>query len=120
MLFYLEPFDIPCSMDFISTSGHHEHFKNAYTNANQAGGPVDRCSIDRSCFLLRDHIISWCNNKKTIADFSNMKAEYRALTNTTMELLCLLLILKDIGVERFNVALNHYNNQSVIQIAYNV
>lgn len=49
-----------------------------------------------------------------------MKVEYRALTNTTMELLCLLLILKDIGVERFNVALNHYNNQSAIQIAYNV
>lgn len=49
-----------------------------------------------------------------------MKAEYRALTNTTMELLCLLLILKDIGVEWFNVALNHYNNQSAIQIAYNV
>ena len=37
-----------------------------------------------------------------------------------MELRCLLLLLKDIGVECSNAVLNHYNNQSAIQIAYNV
>ena len=50
---------------------------------------------------------------------SSTKAEYRALNNTTSELICLRWLLKDLGVSTSFATHLYYDNQSVINIAHN-
>ena len=50
---------------------------------------------------------------------SSTAAEYRALADTTFELLWLRWILKDLGVSTSSTTPLYCDNQSVIHIAYN-
>ena len=47
------------------------------------------------------------------------KAEYRALVDTTSELLWLRWLLKDLGVSTSSATSLYYDNQSAIHIAHN-
>ena len=51
--------------------------------------------------------------------YSSTEAEYRALVDTTYELLWLRWLLKDLGVSTFSVTPLYYDNQSAIHIARN-
>ena len=50
---------------------------------------------------------------------SSTEAEYRALTDTTFELLWLRWILKDLGVSTSSTTPLYCDNQSVIHTAHN-
>ena len=50
---------------------------------------------------------------------SSTEAEYRALTDTTSELLSLRWLLKDLGVSTSSATPFYCDNQSVIHIAHN-
>ena len=50
---------------------------------------------------------------------SSTKAEYRALTDTTSELLWLRWLLKDLGVSTSSATPLYCNNQSAIHISHN-
>ena len=50
---------------------------------------------------------------------SNTKAEYRALADTTFELIWLRLLLKDLGVSTSSATPLYCDNQSAIHIAHN-
>ena len=50
---------------------------------------------------------------------SNTKAEYRALADTTFELIWLRLLLKDLGVSTSSTTPLYCDNQSAIHIAHN-
>nr|XP_023910733.1 uncharacterized protein LOC112022375 [Quercus suber] len=59
---------------------------HAYSDANWAGDPTDRCSITSFCFLLGTSLVLWCGKKQDVVSRSNTEAEYRALADTTCEL----------------------------------
>ena len=60
---------------------------HAFSDADWAGDPTDRKSTTGYCFLLGSSLISWRSNKQThVARFST-EAKYRALADTTSELL---------------------------------
>ena len=71
---------------------------HAFSNADWAGDLTDRRSTTGYCFLLGSSLISWRSKKQTHVARSNTEAEYRALTDTTFELLWLRWLLKDLGV----------------------
>ena len=62
---------------------------HAFSDANWVGNPTNRRSTTNYCFLLGSSLIFWRSKKQTHVACSNIEAEYRALANTTSELLWL-------------------------------
>ncbi|WJZ83379.1 hypothetical protein VitviT2T_003067 [Vitis vinifera] len=62
------------------------------------GDPTDRRSTTGYCFLLGSSLISWRSKKQTFVACSSTEAEYRALADTTSELLWLRWLLKDLAL----------------------
>ena len=59
----------------------------AYSDAERAGDPTDRRSTTGYYFLLGDSLISWRSKKQSVVARSSIEVEYRALADTTAELL---------------------------------
>jgi len=91
----------------------------AFSDADWAGDPTDRRSTTGYCFLLGSSLISWRSKKQTHVARSSTEAEYRALADTTSELLWLRWLLTDLGVSTSSATPLYYDNQSAIHIAHN-
>nr|CAN70361.1 hypothetical protein VITISV_033646 [Vitis vinifera] len=91
----------------------------AFSDADWAGDPTDRRSTTGYCFLLGSSLISWRSKKQTFVARSSTEAEYRALADTTSELIWLRWLLKDLGVSTSSATPLYCDNQSAIHIAHN-
>ncbi|KAF3962411.1 hypothetical protein CMV_013067 [Castanea mollissima] len=91
----------------------------AFSDADWAEDPTDRRSTTGYCFLLGSSLISWRSKKQTFVARSSTEAEYRALADTTSELLWLRWLLTDLGVSTSSATLLYCDNQSAIHIAHN-
>ena len=69
---------------------------HAFFDANWVGDLIDCRFTTSYCFLLGSSLISWRSKKQTLLAHSNTKAKYRALADTTSELLWLRWLLKDL------------------------
>ena len=78
-----------------------------------AGPPL----VIASFFL--SSLISWRSKKQTHVVHSSTKAEYRALVDTTSELLWLQWLLKDLSVSTSSTTPLYCDNQNAIHIAHN-
>jgi hypothetical protein len=61
----------------------------AYSDADRVGDPTDCRSTTGFCFFLGDSLISWRSKKQHIVSRSSTETKYRALTDTTSEILTL-------------------------------
>uniref|UniRef100_A0A2N9IYW1 Integrase catalytic domain-containing protein n=1 Tax=Fagus sylvatica TaxID=28930 RepID=A0A2N9IYW1_FAGSY len=95
------------------------HYAAAYFDADWAGDPTDHRSTIGYCFLLGDSLISWRSKKQSVVACSSTEAEYRALADTTAELLWLRWLLQDLGIDCSTTVPIHCDNRSAIQIAHN-
>jgi hypothetical protein len=100
-------------------SSHSSLELQAYSDADWAGDPTDRRSTTGYCFLLGTSLISWSSKKQAVVARSSTEAEYRALADTTSELLWLRWLLSDMGVPQSTSSPIHCDNRSAIQIAHN-
>ena len=60
---------------------------HAFSYTNRVRDPTDRKSTTGYCFILGSSLISWRSKKQTHVARSNTEAEYRAVTDTTSELI---------------------------------
>ncbi|XP_019178900.1 PREDICTED: uncharacterized protein LOC109174062 [Ipomoea nil] len=100
-------------------SAHSSLTLSAYSDADWAGDPTDRCSTTGYCFFLSDSLISWRSKKQTATSRSSTESEYRALADATSELICLRWLLEDMGIKQSSPTVLHCDNRSAIQIAHN-
>ncbi|GKV46866.1 hypothetical protein SLEP1_g53828 [Rubroshorea leprosula] len=91
----------------------------AYFDANWVGDPSDRRSTTSYCFFLGNSLISWQSKKQTIPSGSSTEAAYRALGDTTSELLSLRWLLEDMGIPQPSSTDLYCDDQSAMQIAHN-
>ena len=92
---------------------------HAFSDADWARDPIDRRSTTSYCFLLGSSLISWWSKKQTHVARSSTEAEYRALADTTSELIWLRWLLKDLGVSTSSATHLYCDNQSAIHITHN-
>ena len=118
---------VMCILQYLKgTLFHGLHFSaqsplilRAYSDADWAGDLTNRRSTTGYCFLLGSSLISWRSKKQSVVALSSTKAEYRALVDTTSELLWLRWLLQDLGVSTSFGTLIYCENRSAIQIAHN-
>jgi hypothetical protein len=70
-------------------------------------------------FFLGDSLNSWRSKKQTMTALSSTEGEYRALADTTSEILCLRWLLVDLETSQSSSTNLYCDNRSVIQIAHN-
>ncbi|KAJ9542170.1 LOW QUALITY PROTEIN: hypothetical protein OSB04_028676 [Centaurea solstitialis] len=80
---------------------------------------TDRRSTTGYCFFLGDSLISWRSKKQSLTVRSSTKAEYRALADTSQELIWLRWLLSDMGAPQKSPTPLWCDNNSAIQIAHN-
>ncbi|GKV09122.1 hypothetical protein SLEP1_g20667 [Rubroshorea leprosula] len=91
----------------------------AYSDADWAGDPSDRRSTTGYYLFLGNSLISWPSKTQTIPSRSNTEAGYRALGDTTSELLSLRWLLEDMGIPQPSSTDLYCDNQRAMQIDHN-
>ncbi|XP_028089809.1 uncharacterized protein LOC114290118 [Camellia sinensis] len=82
----------------IHYSTHSSLQLHAFFYADLAGDPTDHRFTTEFCFFLGDSFIAWRSKKQTLIARYSTQAEYRALTDTTQELVWFHWLLTDMGI----------------------
>ncbi|KAJ9563192.1 hypothetical protein OSB04_008352 [Centaurea solstitialis] len=108
------------------TMFHGLHFSSksslllrGFSDADWDSDMTDRRSTTGYCFFLGDSLISWRSKKQSLTARSSTEAEYRALADTTQELIWLRWLLSDMGAPQLSPTPLWCDNNSDIQIAHN-
>ncbi|KAI3412713.1 uncharacterized protein J3R85_017059 [Psidium guajava] len=91
----------------------------AYSNADWASNVTDRKSVTGYCIFLGDSLISWRAKKQHIVSRSSTESEYRAMADTTVEIVWLRRLLADMGVSFLDPTPLYCDNKSAIHIGAN-
>ncbi|KAK2966733.1 hypothetical protein RJ640_000831 [Escallonia rubra] len=92
---------------------------SAYSDADWAGDVSDRRSTTGFCIFLGDSLISWKCKKQSVVSRSSSEAEYRAMANTTAEIVWVRWLLRDMGATQSSPTPMFCDNKSAVEIAHN-
>ncbi|KAJ9548353.1 hypothetical protein OSB04_020896 [Centaurea solstitialis] len=108
------------------TMFHGLHFSSksllvlrGFSDSDWDSDMTDRRSTTSYCFFLCDSLISWRSKKQSLTARSSTEAEYRALAETSQELIWLRWLLSDMGTPQTSPTPLCCDNNSAIQIAHN-
>ncbi|XP_057720187.1 uncharacterized mitochondrial protein AtMg00810-like [Arachis stenosperma] len=100
-------------------SAHSSLTLQTYSDADWAGDPTDRRSTTSYCLFLGDALISWGAKRQTFTARSSTEGEYRALVDTTAEVISVRWLLEDLCAPQLSPTDVFYDNRIAIQIAHN-
>lgn len=99
-----------------STASSHSQ---TYCDANWASFPSTRWSVTGYVVKLGDTLFSWKSKKQTTISMSSAEVEYRSLASVVAEIVWLIGLFKELGVEVQLPVAVHCDGKSAIQIAAN-
>jgi hypothetical protein len=70
----------------------------AYSNADWASCPDYRKSTSNYFIYLGSNLLSWSSKKQPTVSRSSTKVEYKAIANTTVEIMWIQSLFRDIGL----------------------
>jgi hypothetical protein len=91
----------------------------AFTDADWAGNPVDRCSTMGFLVFLGNNLITWSSKKQTTVARSSTEAKYRSLAVGAVELAWIRMLLCDFGVYLPSPPVIWCDNLSSLSLASN-
>ena len=107
-LFYGLSFQPSFSLDLI-----------AYTDADWASYPDDRCSTSGYCIYFGGKLVSWSTSKQKVVSRSSTESEYKGLANAAAKLTWIQSLLKELFVSLFQPPIMYYDNLNTTYLAIN-
>lgn len=94
------------------------HFQG-FSDSDWGGDPGDRKSVGWYCFLLGNTAISWRSKKPSLTSKSTCEAEYRALSDSSCEVLWLKSLLAELGVNISKLVPLFCDNKAALDLVTN-
>jgi hypothetical protein len=90
-----------------------------FTDADWADCPTSRRSTTGFCVFFGGNLIFWKSKKQTVISRSSVESEYRAMANTSCELVWTKRLLSELDVRHDGLMRLYCDNQTAIHIAKN-
>ncbi|GJW93299.1 retrovirus-related pol polyprotein from transposon RE2 [Tanacetum coccineum] len=101
-------------------ANHGHHIAEGFTYSDYAGCPNTSRSTTGYCVFVGGNLVSWKSKKQNVMSISSLEAEYRAMAQTTCELVWLRNLLGEIGFPQSKPMKIWRDNQAAIYISTNL
>ncbi|WMV44756.1 hypothetical protein MTR67_038141 [Solanum verrucosum] len=99
---------------------NHGHTRvECFADADYAGSKIDRRSTTGYCVFVGGNLVSWRSKKQSVVSRSSAESEYRAMSQSTCEIMWIHHLLTEIGLEHHTPAKLWCDNQAALHIASN-
>ncbi|KAJ9542741.1 LOW QUALITY PROTEIN: hypothetical protein OSB04_029247 [Centaurea solstitialis] len=103
----------------IKYQNHGHHDIEGFTDADYDGDPTSRRSTTGYCVFVGGNLVSWKSKKQNVVSRSSAESEYRAMAQTTCELIWLRNLLSEIGFNQSKPMNLWCDNEAAVHIANN-
>src|SRR5262249_43169856 len=100
-------------------SNHGHTRMECLSDADWAGSKSDKRSTTGYCVFIGGNLVSWKSKKQSVVSRSSAESEYRAMANSTCEILWINHLLVEIGLNSTFPAKLLCDNQAALHIASN-
>ncbi|KAJ9548762.1 hypothetical protein OSB04_021305 [Centaurea solstitialis] len=98
---------------------HGHHVIEGFTDADYDGDPTSRRSTTGYCVFVGGNLVLWKSKKQNVVSRSSAESEYRAMAQTTCELIWLRNLLGELGFAQSKPMNLYCDNEAAIHIANN-
>ena len=99
---------------------NHSHTRiECFLDADWAGSKIDRKSITGYCVFFGGNLVSWKNKKQNVVSRSSAESEYRAMAQSTCEVMWIYQLLIEVGLKVSTSVKLWCDNQSALHITSN-
>ncbi|KAK3008087.1 hypothetical protein RJ639_013614 [Escallonia herrerae] len=100
-------------------SNHGHSYIECFSDADWAGSKLDRKSTTGYCVFVGGNLVSWKSKKQSVISRSSAESEYRAMAQSTCEVMWICHLLEEISLKPPLPAKLWCDNQAARHIASN-